>query len=616
MQVVQLSPEPIDLLFRGIVLAGRNSSENEAGPAYPGRRRFHLFRQSVQSRWPDRDELRADCHRLLQARAPHALFEDGSVPDPEGIFDLEERFGARDPSYRPGHFLSLVRLGLDVVDTARTDLTAVERRSFHLLRMRLLEIQRSERPADPESMEDLLLTLRRGAPAELRQLADLLRYLDEVTHHPLLGWPQLAALDSLHLLIALQHTARICARRGVVDNPLMVCLGARSVLANARIHHLRVGALLDLVLSPEQPLWDDLLEWMAGVPPHEQPQAFPLPGVLSTPLFSLEDGSVRPLDLVFRVAHRILESGKGHSASSSLVALERTLYRRIYRQEGHKHTLVVALRRHFEKALRESHRKALRLVRPPTDALAMPSTSAFAREESNAAWDGLLERVESLERSRWSGHTPSGLLCAERLLTPDEALLPGQVSDLEEFLRWNLDCRGDLWRAVRALAPERRAHLVAWFRALRSRASAHDGDRRRERERLGKRPVSHWSPTTPLQWIALADSLNPGLADLSDPPEILDTLEPRLRVELLAWQARMPWEQRLFGVWPARLRGELFAAGLRPGALEARRRGEDPERLSVHLDLLESELEFRTWLGARERRTLFRATLEEEPDPL
>jgi hypothetical protein len=457
--------------------------------------------------------------------------------------------------------------------------------------------------------------LKENNPIRLRELADLMRYLDEVTHHPLLGWPQYAAVDSLHLLLALHHNALIARKRrpDILPTALETCLGARCVLANARIHHLRVGALLDQVLTPDQPLWEDLHQWLDGIGPRESSSTLPLaPSALDT-CFNLDDERLEPVELVLRVARRLATNSRSQPVSSPMVALERTLYRKVYRQEGQKHHMGVLLRRGVDHAIQSSHKKALRQIRTATDSLTQPSNPTASELWPDSVWQSTLRRVDNLERCRTSGYTPSGLLCAEFVLSKEDASMTGLVSDLDELLRWWLNCRENLFQSLMARPTEARGRLIHWFMALRIRTQAHDDRRRAEREHGGKRHTAPWSSTTPLQWLAASAHLMVQAPQLeSDLPEdILPETDKEVSELLRTWQTRMPWETRLFGVWPSNLRGPVLGRGLRQGIAEARAQGIPPTELEVRLDLLERELEYRSWLGAHERRRLFDSTIHD-----
>jgi len=534
------------------------------------------------------------------------------------LAEYEDALGGRDPEYNSGHFLSIVRLALEVTDTSMTGITAVERRSFHQLGRRLREMQASERPADPELSTTLLATLAANDPVRLRGIADLLRYLDEVTLHPLLGWPQFAAMDSLHLFLQLYHVAEHARQRRAAEEitALDACLGARAVLANSRVMHLRVGAILDLVLPLECERRAELDSWLDEVHHEGMDGTLPLSEKGRDATFKIEESRLQPLDLVLNAAKKLSTSSRHHSVTDTLTALERTLYRKIYRQEGHKHQLVVFLRRSFDRLLHSRHRRAMRVGSGTSRIPILESvTTESVRKWPLSVWEPIRLDAEHLERARSGGWTPSGALAIDILYPPGEPRPETVLPDVDEFLRWVLDCRGDLREIVSRLEEEKRENLVAWLHRLERRCAVHDEARLAKRDPT-KRHAQPWSPTTPLQWFTAARELSrrgpePRRWDprVNDPDELLPALDHRVEAILLDWQVRMPWEQRQFGIWPLSLRGEVLRIGLRAGVLASQAQDIWPIPVEVRLHLLERELEFRSWLGARERVKLFESTL-------
>lgn len=617
MPKVELTPAHVELVVQQVIAAGLRLANDQVTFAYPGRRRFPLFRHEQRRPRKAAVELADDCRKLVEARGPNARTSDGSSISADHLAELEDALSARDPEYVPGHLLSLVRLSLDVADTATTGLTAVERRSFHQLGRRLREMQSSERPVDPELSSALLVTLAENDPRSLRGLADLLRYLDEVTLHPLVGWPQYAATDSLHLFLHLVHVSQHARHRtGRLITPLDACLGARAVLANSRTLHLRVGALLDLVLPLENDRRVELDDWLDQVDHAGTDGTLSLSDEGRDPTFRVEATRIHPPDLVLQSARKLLGSSRAHPVGDTLTALERTLYRKIYRQEGHKHQVVTLLRREFEHLLQTRHRRAMRVGSSTSRIPVDPSTVATEiRRWPRESWTPILQRAERLERARGGGWSPSGSDAIDLLYSIGEERPDSLLPDAEEFLRWTLDCRTDLREAVARLDEDRREMLGTWLRRL----FRHCGQREQARHSARDprwRSTQPWSPTTPLLWFSAARELSRRGPEprrwnplVHDPDLLLPALEPSVVAVLTDWQVRMPWEQRQFGVWPLSLRGETLRAGLRQGVLTAQDNDEWPTPVSVRLQLLERELEFRCWLGAKERVRLFESTV-------
>lgn len=623
MMNVELTPALVEDILAAISGAGLQLGNDDVSLAYPGRRKYPLFRQEQRARRKAFVELADDCRKLVESRGEAACTSDGKPIAGDSIAEFEDALGKLDPDYRAGHLLSLLRLSFDIADTARTCITAVERRSFHQLGRRLREMQQTARPVAPELSTAVLTTLAANEPASLRAVADLLRYLDEVTHHPLLGWPQFAATDSLDLFLHLFHAAESARARspGSVVTPLDACLAARAALANGRIYHMRVGAVLDLVLPEDAELRPSFDSWLDDVSHAGWDGTFPLSEAGRNPTFRIDKSHLHPADLVLRTAEKILATpARAHSVDETLTALERTLYRKVYRQEGHKHQSVVMLRRNFDRALHARHRKAMRVPGSTTRMAVVrseaPAPVAPRRNWPLESWPPLVALAETLERARSGGWSPSGAEAAGLLFPAGEARPENLLPDAEEFLRWTLDCRGNLAEAIHRLDEERVETLANWLGQLERRCAAHDKKRREALESAPSRSSNPWSPTSPLLWFSAARELSrrgpePRRWDprIHDPEELLPPLDLRVEDILVDWQRRMPWDQRLFGIWPPSLRGAMLRAGVRLGVLDAQENDENPVAVEIRLRLLERELEFRCWMGARERVVLFESTM-------
>lgn len=619
MMDVELTPALVEDILAAVTQAGLQLGNDEVSLSYPGRRKYPLFRQEPRLRRKAFVELADDCRKLVESRGKAACTSDGKPLAADTIAELEDALSNADPDYHAGHLLSLVRLSFDVSDTAETGITVAERRSFHQLGRRLREMQQTARPVPAEYSTSILATFAENDPRFLREIADLLRYLDEVTHHPLLGWPQYAATDALDLFLHLYHVAEAArARRpGCKVTPLDACLGARAVLANARIFHMRVGAVLDMVLPEENELRPALDAWLDQVDHPGTDGTLPLSEMGRDPSFRIEKSRIHPTDLVLRTARKILSSSRAQKVEESLTALERTLYRKIYRQEGHKHQSIVVLSRNFDRALHSRHRKAMRVPGSTTRvAVVPPAPESVDRRWPVAEWEALRGLAEQLERARSGGWSPSGAEAVDILYQPGEARPESVLPDAEEFLRWVLDCRGNLREALLRLDEERVETLASWMRQLARRCAAHDEKRRAAIDPKLPRSERLWTPTSPLLWFSAARELSrlgpePRRWDarIHDPEELLPPFDQRVGNILLDWQKRMPWDQRLFGIWPLPLRGEALRPGLRQGTIEAMERDENPTPMEIRLRLLERELEFRCWMGAKERVILFESTM-------
>lgn len=601
---VELTPVFISRLLESVAHSGVDRHTDEA-PTVPEVRRLPLFRQSRHA--PSPMDLVEDCRRLCRSRQASLILENGDSVDSDRIAKLERVFQSRSGAYVPGHFLSLVRLALDIGDTERSGLTVLESRSLHLLERRLFEQQRSERPPPPAAVAGWLAEFHSGDPWRLRGLADLLRYLDEVMGHPFLGHPDQVTSDGLQLLLGLHqaHLSLSPKQTGPLGRvPLDVCLAARAVLANSRVLHLRMGALLDRILSPEMPLWVDLGEWVQDLS-HQRDATFQLPTGEAVPDFLVETRRLRALDLVVTVAERLHRTVRALSIDDSLVALERTLQRRIHRQEARKRHIAILLRRVIDRALHEKHRRSMRLASFRHSAEGPAPVVAISGTES-PEWERLLDLGRSLEEARaWGCSLSAG--SAWKLLFPGETPRSEELADLEEFLRYAMDERGDLAGALGTRDGASHSILAAWYVALSVRAGAMPAEPSRGTRRRKPR-------VTPLQWLATAQSLRAGLAGgeavFRDVASLDAELDASVALRLETWSQRHPWDRGLFGIWSIELKGPLAAGTLTAGILAARGMGVSSWEVDVRLGMLGRELEYRSWLGARERVHLLVRTVE------
>jgi len=600
-------------LLESVVASGLQKPDSELSQL-PSGRRIPLFRQSGPQRGGrDASKITEDCLKFVASRTGTLRVADGSALEADRLIQMEAFLARKELAYTHGHFLSLVRLSQDLTDTARTGVTAVEKRSLHLLERRLAEMQRSERPANPAWVASWISAIRSGDSLRQCALLDLMRYLDEVTGHPLVGFPDHAASDAIHLLLALHHFSSRTARAANSALPLDVCLGARCILANSRVLHLRLGALLDQVLSPELPLWENLEDWMRAVE-HENAAIFRLPADLLDPAFVVEGRRIDPLDLVLSVGDRLERPGRNFSVIESLVALERTLYRRIYRQESRKHHMAVLLRRVLDRALHEKNRRSMRLtpsVLAAAQILSVREPGADLPPWGDEVWVRLRDKGEALENARDQGYTPSTRR-AWALLFGELEPRGEELADLDEFLRWSLGCRGPLDEALTSRSSRELENIREWYHAIAARAMAIEP--KKLARSVTRRHVR--DRTSPLLWFAAARALRlrtvspTRLVTGSVKSDFLAQLDPVVPAALDPWRALHPWDRRLFGIWPADLRGPCFVDGIRLGLRRSRTDGTPPHEAEVRLEMLERELEYRSWLGARERVNLLERTLE------
>jgi hypothetical protein len=610
-----MAPSPIETcaLLDNVTLWGSTLRRHEVPFVYPGGHRLPFYRQTGISRTFDLD---ADASRLLRRRSGF-LKEQGLELSGEEIVSIEKRMAKLDPDYRPGQYLSLLRLGLDLKDTSESGLTVIERRTFHLARRRLLILQASERPAPPEHALSFLALLETRDPLVLRGLADAFRIVEESSRHPLIGMPHLAGSRQMQLLLSCAHVVRTQRPDLSVVHAF---LAARAVLAKRHIHVLRPSSLLDTSLDPSHPAWEDVQEWLREMPLHQG--TFVLPEELSSSLFASGDRTRDCMELVNGAVKRVLDGRR--EAGAILEAVERAFFRRVYKQEGAKHQQAVAFERDFEECLSEQYRKAMRapkITASPSEAILLDPTGKL---------NELLGRARTLDQARSGGWTPSIFKALRILLEQLEAgdlkdALLRRIHDKEshflsgsdELLRYALDCRANLCEAVEALSLPKTKRLATWFALLWKVSASLEGREAPRRMELSRKVRRLVGPLVPLEWACAACMAPDSVATIPWDEIPKDWISERVlwvQEKLPKWRIRLPWEIGLQGIWPVNLRGGLFPTGLEDGIEHAIRSGEDIDVLRIEtrarFDLLSAEMGFCAWLGAKERFQLFRAAFQ------
>jgi hypothetical protein len=601
----------IEDLLRDVNRWGTTLVRKDVPYAYPGGHRLPLFRQRSTGVAVD---VERDSLRLLRRRGDFLKGQgvDISMSD---IVETEAGLARIDPNYRRGQYLSLLRLAMDLRETAVTGLTVIERRTFHLARRRLLALQASERPLESESVLAFLSILEAGSVQGLRGLADAFRIVQEATRHPLVGMPHLAGARQLQLVLN-----SCLAARGLQGETSVLCafLGARAILASRNVHLARASALLDSSLDAGQELFQELSRWLGEL--SWEGGAFSLCGDLAASEFASHGRTKEAIELVQGAATRILETSQ--PAGPVLEALERAFYRRVYKQEGAKHLQASVLENRFAELLASHLRHVMRMPKP-SRAHVEEGLPPFGQELSM-----LLTRAELLDRARSGGWTPSGLRAVAMLLKEDGkgdaawAFLDAPFADgnlallsgSDELLRFLLECRDSLDEALAALSGQERDSLARWFLELWQETLRLESIDAARRDALPRRLRQMLAPLAPLEWTCAASMASKASRTVpwrtEEPCQWIRSRSSWVSENLPDWRGRLPWEIGLQGIWPKGISGPFFG-GLENGLRLALRNGASPSRLAteakVRFDLLETEMGYRAWLGAKERFELFRA---------
>ncbi len=388
------------------------------------------------------DALKADARQFFRRR-------QGFLPDDwevDRIVEIE-RVLEREPGYRSGGFLGLLRYACDLFDASSTQTTLTEARLWFLLRKRLssssgLMLLRSVANAH-DTIESLLAD---PEPSRRRGFCDILRVLGARTGKIQVEHPRLIdrAIWEFALLLsnrADQANHALGAVRTVT--PLDVFCAAVFVHVRDRGMEPALMDLRRLVLAPGAPMAVALEAW--------------LDALRRTPGNSLIAGTRLPDDprrWTWQAGVSILEQSGLTDRLGRIATCERALLERARTLESWKNDMAFAIdglaRQEIERHLPESRRMSLSLRReeaapvPPVPEAATGPTDADSSDEALRAALELRSAMTSFEggwhpsettegiptigfgtpdlerQARWiaegwrTGWTPSGRIWAER----------------------------------------------------------------------------------------------------------------------------------------------------------------------------------------------------------
>lgn len=458
------------------------------------------------------DALKADVKRFFRAR------QESLPTDWDADVAVEiERSLTREPGYREGGFLGLMRYACDLSDGAHNQITWTESRLWALIRRRLssssgLMLLRSVANAH----EILQSLLDDDDDSRRRGFCDLLRVLGARTGQILLEHPRMIDRPiwefSLLLTVKADHfNSEWRNVSGRTIRPLDLLFGAVAVYLRERGMEPALGDLRMSVLQTGAPLGPQLESWVRAL--HATPGGSLIPGV------HLPDD---PRTWIWQTGLALREQDGLIDRMGRMASCERALLERARAHETWKDDVAIAveaeLRKEIDRILPESRRMPASMVLADGAAVAYPdpvvAAAAPVAEKpdprassdlelqtamlsfSRGSWAILSETAEGiptvgfgladLERqARWvvdgwkSGWTPSGHVWVEKYRT-----LLGD-SRVREFLRL-----GPSWIAgLRELLTEADPWLMAgWedlFRWIYPAKFRHDQIEFRQNERPG-----------------------------------------------------------------------------------------------------------------------------------
>lgn len=301
------------------------------------------------------DALKADVKQFFRKRQQ-------TLPvqwDAEVVIEVERSL-AREPGYREGGFLGLLRYACDLADAARTETTWTESRMWFLLRKRLstssgLMLLRSV----ANSHEVLQSILDDPDGTRRRGFCDLLRVLGARTGQILLEHPRLIDRPIWEFTLLLTNRAdrynREANAKRVVQ-PLDIFFGAISVYLRERGLEPALAELRTSVLQVGAPLGRALDLWA---------QSFQ-----NTPGNSLIPGTQfadDPRHWIWLTGLSVLEQAGLTDRTGRIASCERALLERARLHEAWKDDVAIAieteLRKEIDRILPESRRMPISMIR-------------------------------------------------------------------------------------------------------------------------------------------------------------------------------------------------------------------------------------------------------------
>ena len=470
------------------------------------------------------DALKSDVKRFFRAR-------EGSLPsswDPDSVVEIERSL-AREPGYREGMFLGLLRYSCDLHDSAQNQTSWTEIRLWSLLRRRLSTSSGLMLLRSVANAHEILQSLLEDAEGFRRRgFCDLLRVIGARTGQILLEHPRLIdrPVWEFSLLLAVradQFNSELRQVPGRAIRPLDLMFGAVAVYLRDRGLEPALADLRSSVLQTGAPLGPALDGWVRNLRSAQGNSL--IPGI------QIPDD---PRNWIWQTGAALLEQTGLVDRLGRLAACERALLDRARAHESWKDDVAIAveseLRKEIDRAVPESRRMPSAMIKPS----APPPSSQPATEKkldprassdldlqtamlsfATGSWSVLTETTEGiptvgfgladLERqARWVqdgwtyGWTPTGHVWAEKYRT-----LLGDPR-IREFLRL-----GPSWVAgLRELLTEADPWLMAgwedlvrWIYPARFRP---DQIEFRQNERPGAPPHRTGYDWTVLRLLALA----------------------------------------------------------------------------------------------------------------
>lgn len=355
------------------------------------------------------DALKADVKQFFRKR-------QASLPaqwEPDVVVEVERSL-AREPGYREGGFLGLLRYACDLAEASRTETTWTETRLWFLLRKRLssssgLMLLRSV--ANSHEVVQSLLDDPDGR--RRRGFCDVLRVLGARTGQILLEHPRLIDRPVWEFTLLLTTRAdRYNRNRDAkrIVQPLDVFCGAIFVYLRERGLEPALSELRSGVLQAGAPLSGALDTWIAS-----------LQETAGSSLLNGAQLSDDPRQWIWLTGISVLEQAGLTDRIGRIASCERALLERVRALESWKDDLAISieslLRREIDRTLPESRRMPFSLLQaenaPPADPAIHPDGTVNGKVFPDSGSD---QSVLPTESAADSDASRQDALSAERQL--------------------------------------------------------------------------------------------------------------------------------------------------------------------------------------------------------
>lgn len=369
------------------------------------------------------DALKADVKRFFKAR-------EGTLPahwDIDSVVEVERSL-AREPGYREGAYLGLLRYACDLSDSAQQQTSWTENRLWALLRRRLSSSSGLMLLRSVANAHEILQSLLED-PESLRRRAfcDLLRVIGARTGQILLEHPRLIDRPVWEFAILLTVRADQCnselrKTQGRVVRSVDLLFGSIAVYMRDRGLEPGLNDLRTTVLQTGAPLGHALDAWVRGF--RQTSGNSLIPGI------QIPDD---PRNWIWQTGVALLEQEGLVDRQGRLAACERALLDRARAYETWKDDVAIAveseLRKEIDRAIPESRRMPLAMVKAEGAPVVEPEREKRPDPRASSDLD-LQTAMLSFAKGSWAVLTET---------TEGIPTVGFGIADLERQARWVYD---------------------------------------------------------------------------------------------------------------------------------------------------------------------------------